>query len=135
MSADHAMQTAIRGRLVSTSAVTGLVPADHIRDSNALPDIDPCIIIGEGQSVDEGRIDRKATRVFSTLHVWKKEPGLVGVKDIAWAVRQAVHGAQIVATGYQVGLCYVSSMRYLRDPDGKTAHGIVTVESLLTEVD
>lgn len=133
MSADHAVQTAIRARLTAKLAVTSLVPATSILDRNARPAPSPSIIIGEGQSIDEGRMDRKAQRVFSTLHIWKKEPGLVGVKDIAGAIRSAIHSGRLAITGYQCGDCRVSSARFMRDPDGETAHGVVTVETLVRE--
>lgn len=130
MALDRAIQTAIRARLVATPAVTDLVPALNIRDANALPSVDPCVIIGEAQAVDEGRIDRASVRVYSDLHVWKKESGLVGVKDIAAAIRDALHSSRLTATGYDVGDCFIQSVRYIRDPDGVTAHAIIEVESV-----
>lgn len=133
MSADHALQTAIRLRLVATSAVTTLVPVTSILDINQRPAPTPSIIIGEGQSVEGDRTDRRDQRVFLTLHIWKKEPGLVGVKDIAGTVRKALHSARLTVTGWNCGDCRVSDMRFLRDPDGETAHGVVTVEALMVE--
>ena len=134
MSADHALQTAVRLRLVATPAVTAHVPATSILDINQRPAPTPSVIIGEGQSVEGDRTDRRDQRVFLTLHIWKKEPGLVGVKDIAGAIRTALHSARLTATGWHVGDCRVSSMRFLRDPDGETAHGVVTVEALMVEI-
>lgn len=135
MSAALAVQKAIRERLVGTAAVTALVPAANILDRNSRPAPDPSIIIGEDQEVDEGQsIARDVVRVFSTLHVWKREPGLTGVKAIAGAVRAALMQAnRITATGYHVADCYVSGSRFLRDPDGETAHGVITVETLVKE--
>ncbi len=134
MSASLAVQKAIRGRLVATPAVTLLVPSGSILDRNALPAPDPSIIIGEDQLVDEGRLARNVVRVFSTLHIWKKELGTTGVKAIADAVRIALRSASLPTTdGCQFGDCYVSGTRVLRDPDGETAHGVVTVETLVSE--
>jgi hypothetical protein len=132
MSADLAVQKAIRTRLVATGAVTALVPAGSILDRNARPNPDPSIIIGESQSVDEGRMARDVQRIYSTLQVWKKEPGLVGVKAIAGAIRAAIHESRLAIDGYQCGDAYVSNSRFLRDPDGETAHGVVTVETLVS---
>lgn len=135
MSAPLAVQIAIRTRLIATAAVTDLVPADNIVDINSRPAPDPAIILGEDQEVDEGRIDRKVTRVYSTLHVWKREPSLEGVKAIAGAIRAALH-ARISAesSGHHIGDCYVSGTRFLRDPDGETSHAVVTIETLVAEV-
>ena len=135
MSADLAFQKAVRNRLAATSAVTDLVPASSILDRNARPNPDPSIIIGEGQSVEGERVDRSDQTMFLDLHVWKKEPGLVGVKAIAGAIRAALKSANIAGLdGYHFGDCRVTSMRFLRDPDGETAHAVVTVEALVCEV-
>lgn len=135
MSADLALQKAVRARLVTTSAVTALVPAANILDRNARPAPDPSIVLGEGQAVEGDRIDRSDQRLYLTLHVWKRETGLTGVKAIAGAIRAAVISAKMSdLDGYQFGDCRVTDARYLRDPDGETAHAVVTVEAHVVEV-
>lgn len=139
MSAALAVQKAIRARLTTDSVVTGLVPAASILDRNSRPAPMPSIILGEDQVVDEGDIARRNVRVFSTLHVWQKETGLVGVKTIAGAIRSGIHdtsSGRLVAgiSGFYIADCRVSDMRFLRDPDGETAHGVVTIETLVHEM-
>ena len=131
----YAVQKAIRARLIGVSAVTALVPASSILDRNERPAPDPSIILGEDQIVDPGTaIDRSLSRVHSTLHVWKKEGGLSGVKAIASAVRDAIRqGRLTLETGAQCIDCRVSDTRFIRDPDGVTSHGIVTVETLVRD--
>lgn len=135
MSASLAVQKAIRNRLITTAGVTSLVPATSILDRNARPNPDPSIIMGEDQAVDESDIARRNQRIYSTVHIWKKEAGLTGVKAIAGAIRTALHSAKLPLTdGFHFGDCHVSGERFLRDPDGETAHGVVTVETLAHEV-
>lgn len=136
MSADLAVQEAVRSRLVSTLAVTSLVPAGSILDINQRPAPVPSIIIGEGMAMEGDRIDRKDQRVFLDLHLWKKEPGLRGVKAIAGVIRAAIANDKLslAASGYHCGDVRVSRARFIRDPDGETAHGIVTVEAVVVEV-
>lgn len=134
MSADLAVQKAVRSRLVATLAVTSLVPAASILDRNQRPAPDPSIIIGEGMAMEGDRLDRSDQRVVLTLHLWKKEAGLAGVKAIAGVVRAALHNGRLPVTdGHHMGDCRVSAMRFLRDPDGETAHAVVTVETLVSE--
>lgn len=134
MSADLAVHAAVRARLVATSAVTALVPAAQIIDRNTRPTPDPCVVIGEGQAVDEGGMARNKQRVYLTLHIWKRETGIDGAKAIAGAIRTALHASRIPQTlGYHFADCFVSSSRFLRDPDGD-AHGVVTVECVVSEV-
>lgn len=135
MSADLAIQKAIRTRLIATGGVTSLVPATSILDRNARPNPDPAIIIGEDQAVDEGDIARRQQRVYSTLHIWKKEGSLTGAKAIGGAIRAAIHaGRPDLETGWHCADWFVSGVRYLRDPDGETSHGVVTIESLVGQV-
>lgn len=135
MSADLALQKALRARLIGTAAVTALVPAASILDRHARPAPDPSIIIGEGQALEGDHLDRSDQRIIMDLHVWKKEPSLAGVKAIAGAVRKSLNVSNLPPTdSFHIGDCRVSSMRYLRDPDGETSHAVVTVEALVVEV-
>lgn len=133
MSTELVVQKAIRSRLVNTSAVTDLVPAANILDRHARPAPDPSIILGEDQLVDRGDVARASTTVFSTLHIWKKEVSLTGAKAIGGAIRTAIHSARLdLDPGFVCGGCHVESARYMRDPDGETSHGILTIETLVT---
>lgn len=136
MNISYAVQKALRSRLIGTAAVTALVPADSVLDRNERPAPDPSIIIGEDQVIDDGEtIDRSVSRIVSTLHVWKKESGLSGVKAIAAAVRDAIRqGRLALESGVKCIDCRVSDTRFLRDPDGETAHGVVTIETVVREV-
>jgi hypothetical protein len=132
VSAALAVQKALRARLAAAPAVVALVPVASILDRNSRPAPDPSIVFGEDQLVDEGRIARDVVRVYSTLHLWKREPGLVGVKEIAGAIRATMRAGRLgPAPGYHFGDSYVSSERFLRDPDGETAHGVITIETLV----
>lgn len=136
MNIGYQIQKAIRARLVNTAAVTALVPALSILDRNERPAPDPSIILGEDQIIDDGdMIDRSVSRVVSTLHIWKRETGVIGAKSIAGAVRDAIRQGRLAFdTGLQCVDCRVSDMRFLRDPDGVTAHGVVTIETTVREV-
>ncbi|WP_127113057.1 DUF3168 domain-containing protein [Shimia sediminis] len=134
MSVDLVVQKAIRARLVATQAVTDLVPAVSILDRNQRPAPNPSIILGESQMVDEDAMHGNRTRVYHTIHIWKREASLEGVKRIAGAVRNALHWSSFdLDTGYHAVNWHVSNIRPLRDPDGETSHAIVTVEVLVSE--
>lgn len=135
MSADVAVQKVIRARLIADAAVTNVVAAANILDRHARPAPSPSIIIGEGQSIEGDRIDRRDQRIVMDLHVWKQETSLAGVKAIAGAIRAAIIGARLgTIPGFHFADCRVSSMRYLRDPGGEYSHAVVTVETLVVEI-
>lgn len=135
MTPELALQKAVRGRLTSEETVTALVPAASILDRNERPAPSPSIVMGEGQSVDEGNsIARTLTRVYLDLHVWKREPSTEGVKAIAGAIRTALKPRLDMAVDhFHCADCYVQNVRFLRDPDGETSHAIVTVNALVQE--
>ena len=132
MNSDLEVQKAIRARL--TTYAVG-VPAAQIIDANQRPSKLPAILLGDSQAVDEGTSLRRAhTRVYHSLHVWQREPSLEGAKTIAGAIRSAVHSARLtLAPGLHCADARVSSMRFLRDPDGEHSHGVVVVEVLVSE--
>ncbi|MQW67864.1 DUF3168 domain-containing protein [Sinorhizobium medicae] len=137
MSVENSVQVGIRSRLIATAGVIVLVPAGHILDRSQRPIIDPSIILGEGLAVeDEDSLARDRWRVFSTLHIWKKEESLAGVRAIAWAIRMAIRPARLeLGVDFHCADCRVSSVRYVRDPDGVTSHGILTIETLAETVE
>ena len=113
-----------------------LVPAANVRDTNQRPAPNPSIILGESQAVDEGTsLRRTHIRVYHTIHVWKREASLEGVKAICGQIRRAVNFGPrlVIAAPYHCADLQVSSTRTVRDPDGEHSHGIVTVEALIVE--
>ncbi|WP_438274384.1 DUF3168 domain-containing protein [Nitrobacter sp.] len=59
---------------------------DGILDTIGRPERERCILIGQSQAVYRGEI----ATVYSTLHVWIKEPGLRLAKEVVGAVVDAV---------------------------------------------
>lgn len=136
MSAELALQKAIRARLVSHPDIIGLLPAANILDRNERPNPRPSIVIGEGQSIDEGdSIARTLTRLYMDLHVWVEEPSTEISKRIAGAIRKGVASGKFPPVdGFHFADCRVRGSRFLRDPDGQTSHAIVTIDALVQEV-
>jgi hypothetical protein len=140
LDASAAIQRALRVRLIGNAGVTALVPAANILDRNQRPAPDPSIIMGEDQVIDapDVMLNRSFVRVFSTIHIWKKEPSTAGVKAIANAIRRAI-GVNRMARldladpDYVCSDCHINRVQFLRDPDGETSHGVMTVESLVQQ--
>ena len=135
MSADLALQQALRARLVATPAVTALVPAASILDRHHRPAPSPCIVLGETQEVDAGTsLQRRHTRIYHTIHVWVREASTEGGKAIGAAIRAALRAGRLdLGAGFHCADQRLSSARYLRDPDGETTHGVLTIEALVVE--
>jgi hypothetical protein len=136
MTPELALQKAIRQRLIAVNTLTALVPAANILDRNQRPAPTPSIVLGEVQGVDEGTdTARRRTRVWHTIHVWTREPGLAQVAAIAGAIRAVLHGRRhdlVMDPPFHLIDLRVADLRTMRDPDGETGHGVVTVEGLVT---
>lgn len=133
MSVELAVQVALRSRFVTTPEITQLVPASNIVDRASNPPLNPSIVLGEFQTTDDGdSIKRNRLRVYATVHVWKREESLSGIRSICWAIRSAIRPGRFdLGANFHCADCYVSSTRHLRDPDGVTSHGVVTIEMLV----
>lgn len=134
MEASLALQTAIRAQLIASTEVTALVQAQAIFDRSARPEIFPCVVIGDGQTVLEDTLyNRRLIRTYSDLHVWTHEGDLASVKTIVGALRDAMRGVHWSVTDHSVADFKINSTRFLRDPGGQHAHAVVSIEALLQE--
>ncbi|QGM46661.1 DUF3168 domain-containing protein [Methylocystis heyeri] len=123
-----ALQKAIRGALIASSAVTAFVPANAIVDRNRKPDEFPIILLGEDQTLEPEGLARNRWSVYLDLHIWTLETAVSQVKLIAQAVKDALADANIKSLpDYHVADLYVHRSHYMRDPDGFHAHGILTI--------
>ncbi len=121
-----AAQRAIATTLKAPAAITDLVPAANIFDRSGRPEKFPCIILGEGQTIDESDECIVYGEVFLDLHVWTREPGLADCKAIAGQVMRTMRGFERVQDGVNLTLVEQSA-RFLRDPSGDHAHGIISL--------
>ena len=127
-----ALQTAIRAALIAAPAVTGLVPADHIRSGSTRPDNAPCIIMANGTTALHGRdyTAQRAAWVNLDLHVWTLDAGEDAAKEIAFAVSNALDKRLPIVGGY-CDHFRVNGAVYPRDPDPAYGHGVLSVEALV----
>ncbi|MEO9340467.1 DUF3168 domain-containing protein [Mesorhizobium sp. SB112] len=129
-----ALQAALRARLVVSSAVTAIIPATAIVDRNATPALDHSIVIGEGQTIPDDGVARNRHEVLADLHIWRREPGTVGAKQVVGAIRNALNDGPLTMAGYHVADLRIASTRFLRDPGGLHSHAILSLECRLIEV-
>lgn len=92
----------------------------------------PYVVIGEEQSVDEGDQCHDLFEVFDDIHVWSQKQGsLVEAKQIAEEVRKTLTDNELSVEGYALIELTFQNGRVLRDPDGSTAHAVMTFRLLL----
>lgn len=127
-----ALQTAIRSALIGNSAVTALVPADHIRAGSTRPDKLPCVMMSDGNTTLHGH-DYTAQRtawVYLDLHIWTLDAGQDAAKEIAGAVAAALDKPMTIDGG-DCDHFRVTASRFPRDPTPGYGHGVLSVEALI----
>lgn len=132
------LQVAIKTALDAiTSKVDNWVVYDDVPDLAAgaeAPDSSfPYVQIGETDAVADdvqsaagGRDDGETETV--TLHVWSRYAGQKQVKQIMQQIKNALHDTQLSVTARASALATVGSRRNFLDPDGRTRHGVMTVQ-------
>lgn len=93
----------------------------------------PHVVIGEFDAVPDdvstsagGRDDGELETL--TLHIWSRYDGQKEVKVIMQQIKDLLHDTNLTVAGRTSAQAYVRARRAFLDPDGKTRHGVVTVE-------
>nr|WP_313635215.1 DUF3168 domain-containing protein [Brevundimonas diminuta] len=95
----------------------------------------PFVVIGEDQVVDDATECAESSEVYTTVHVWSRVENDVSAsrrqaKAMAAAVRRALRLIDAV-DGFDVVLAEFETTRHLTDPDGRTAHSVISHRFLL----
>ena len=122
-------QKFLRDLFIARASLTALVPAESIRDTNQLPSVFPCIVIGEAQFVADDATCLAAGECHMTCHVYTEEMGTENCKLIVGEIRRAVRDQSGTVDGFAID-AFFGDVLYLRDPDGKHAHGVVSIMCL-----
>lgn len=106
-----------------------LVPDANIMDRNTRPEIFPCIILGEGQTVVDDATCIVAAEVFLNLHIWTIENVMTACKSISGEVQRALRNAEGMQDGWDLSFHFEDAV-YLRDPNGEHSHAVLTFRVL-----
>lgn len=134
MSASNELQTLIYQRLTNDAGVAALVNGRVYDNPPSNADF-PYISFGPSDVVEDdadcitGRIET------IQIDCWSRyQGGFKEVKDIADAVKKALHRYAGELTVNALVEMTVQSVRHFRDPDGITSHGVVTVQAIVEEM-
>lgn len=133
MSVSRELQTAIFDALVADADV-GAIVDDRIHDGHVEGLTYPCVTFGPSDSVEDDRECITGSIETVQIDCWTRSSGRLGpCKDLVDAVKAALHKADIELDVNALVQITVSGKRVFRDPDGITAHGVLTVEAILEE--
>lgn len=89
------------------------------------------IEIGDGQELPDEAECIEGSELYFDVHIWSRADGnFSDVNKIGTALWAAIKTATITLTENTFVLIERSSFRRLRDPDGVTLHGVLTLRAL-----
>lgn len=133
----HPLQVAVFAALTGSTAVTNFVAQgifDRVRTTDAMAADFPYITIPDDQIIDDGNTCGEAWEAFVDVHVWGRDGGAAKTKQIGDAVADAL-GTEIAVAGHTVVSGTLETARNVTDPDGITAHRVLTFRYLLQPVE
>lgn len=124
-----ALYAALSGSTALAAVMGGAVRVfDHVPDGARFP----YLTIGDEQSIDDGTDCGEASEVFADVHVWSRDDaqGRVEAKRIAAIVRPLL-AQRLPVPPDTIVVGEFRSARHFMDPDGQTAHGVLTFRYLV----
>lgn len=121
------LQKAIHDALVS-----GAVAAGRIYDNPPVGAAFPYVTIGDEQVIDDSNQCGEGWEIYPDIHAWSRPVAgsKAEVKALAASIVKAVTGITSVS-GHALVALHHETTRYLRDPDGKTEHAVITFRAVL----
>jgi hypothetical protein len=89
------------------------------------------VTIGEGQKVPDQAECIDGSDCYLDLHVWSRGKGFAECKTIAATIWAELEDAALDLAQNRCIELNPDGERYLRDPDGITKHGVVTLRALM----
>lgn len=126
-SVEYELQAAIIARLKADAALMLLVNGVYDQPPTTCWDAPKLgfVAIGEDQTVRDDATCVNGGQVYLTLHAWSRKVGFPAVKQIASAVVDSLHLADLaLPTNRLISLMHRQT-RTFRDPDGLTSHAVI----------
>lgn len=89
----------------------------------------PRVVIGEGQELPNRADCMNGREIYLDVHVWSRDVGQGEAKRIAGQIADALDDADLTLDGNAIDLLRLDGARFLRDPDGRSSHAVVTIRA------
>jgi hypothetical protein len=124
-----ALQKAIVAALKADAGVNAIV-AGRIYDAVPGGAVKPYLSFGPFQMLPEHGSCLDGGETFVTIDGWAAGPDTVAVKQLGTAVAKALDLAELtIDTPARLVEMTIEQTQYMRDPDGITAHAVITVHA------
>lgn len=126
------LQGAVVARLKASAALTALI-GGRVYDSVPADAAFPYVSIGPSQAVADDADCITGFEVTLQLDGWSRMPGFVELRQVAEAVREALHKVDLQLTDNALVSIEHRQTRELRDPDGLTSHAVIEIVALIEQ--
>ena len=120
-------------RLKATAAVSAFV-GNRVYDSVPEKPVFPYITVGEGDETSDDADCIDGLEISLDIDVWSRAPGFPEAKKISDEIRKALKTPELTIPTNELVYFRHRQTRFLRDPDGKTAHAVMTFEGFAEEL-
>lgn len=124
----------LQGAIVTALKSAGALPVvvnGRVYDEIPTAPVFPYVSLGDGQVLPDKAACIDGVEVFLQIDVWSRKVGYVECKTIGKAVVAKLDDQPLTVAGFDVIVFEIQDIRYLRDPDGLTRHGVITFRSLI----
>lgn len=119
------LYSAIYAALDGNAPLTALIGAGHVHDIVKPGSLPPYVVIGDETANDASSIGVDAQEHTVTIHVWSEKPSTLQAKQIAAAVRSALHEQALTLSAGTLVNLRCEFKETMRDPDGLTVHAVL----------
>jgi hypothetical protein len=129
VSAELALRRALYALWRNDETVAGLI-GGRVYDAIPTAAVFPYVQLGETQALDHDVGCGPTLEIYQDVHVWSRATGFPEAMNIMSALRASVRTAMadsaVTLDGLELQELRHEQSRMLRDPDGKTSHGVLT---------
>tara|TARA_R100001440_G_scaffold47455_3_gene67412 strand:- start:424 stop:828 length:405 start_codon:yes stop_codon:yes gene_type:complete len=91
----------------------------------------PFVEIGNETAIDYSTKDSTGAEYTVTIHVWSQYAGSKETKQIMDRIHDLLHNSNLTVTGFALINLRFEFSDILRDPDGKTRHGVMRFRAII----
>ena len=125
-----ALQTAIYSTLSNDNTLTSTLGAgvyDDVLEGGTFPYVE----LGNETALDYSTKNVVGSEYTITLHIWSQYAGSKETKDIMDRIHDLLHDSNITVTGFNLINLRFEFSDIMRDPDGKTRHGVMRFRAII----
>ena len=128
--AQFPLQEAVYSALSNDNTLTSTLGAD-IFDDVLEGTTYPFVELGNETAIDYSTKDVDGAEFTITLHVWSQYAGAKETKQIMDRIYDLLHNSSLTVTGFNLINLRFEFSDIMRDPDGKTRHGVMRFRAII----